>query len=462
MLTVAKALITYYAQYGIVQGLRCDEGSEFTNGLVQHIHQVFDIPMRYSLVRRHESSGAERTIREVRRHLMAIMHEDREYDQWSDPTYLSMVQFLLNDSVNAETGYKPFTLQYGSQAAIFHSLPEALNVSNIEHSHEYLQRLDAFLARARQRSNAHMASVQEARAKGNPNLQTSYQPGDQILYDNRKLSQRNKVRQATWEGPFTVERQLGNKIVCTHTGLKTTHTLHAEDVKVFHGSLEQAKAVATFDKQQAEVECVLSHHGRIHTVTDLRLDVLFKGGAVQKDKELDEDLQRCEAFHAYAEKHPYLLRFAQEPKERAAFIQRTALVPYPTYFQEGATCFVDMHAYNIDNRWYDRLGLPDMPTKTYFARATLKKAETTVGRTKAQWDLKIDLFGTYACTQQYAHDFVLPQLPEHGLLADRETARLYPQLLDENEQPDLRAAPPKAAEAKRGGAKSKPKERAQR
>jgi len=94
---------------------------------------------------------------------------------------------------------------------------------------------------------------------------------------------------------------------------------------------------------------------------------------VQKDKELDEDLQRCEAFHAYAEKHPYLLRFAQEPKERAAFIQRAALVPYPTYFQEGATCFVDMHAYNIDNRWYDRLGLPDMPTKTYFARATLKR-----------------------------------------------------------------------------------------
>ena len=181
MLTVAKALITYYAQYGIVQGLRCDEGSEFTNGLVQHIHQAFGIPMRYSLVRRHESSGAEKTIREVRRHLMAIMHEDREYDQWSDPTYLSMVQFLLNDSVNAETSYKPFTLQYGSQAAIFHTLPEALKVSGSEHSHEYLQRLDAFLARARQRSSAHMAAVQEARAKGN--LQTSYQPGDQIPYD---------------------------------------------------------------------------------------------------------------------------------------------------------------------------------------------------------------------------------------------------------------------------------------
>ena len=103
-----------------------------------------------------------------------------------------------------------------------------------------------------------------------------------------------------------------------------------------------------------------------------------------------------------------------------------------------------------------------MPTKTYFARATLKRAETTVGRTKAQWDLKIDLFGTYACTQQYAHDFVQPELPEHGLLADRETARLYPQLLDENEQPNLRAAPPIAAAAKRGGAKSKPKERVQR
>ena len=66
-----------------------------------------------------------------------------------------------------------------------------------------------------------------------------------------------------------------------------------------------------------------------------------------------------------------------------------------------------------------------MPTKTYFARATLKRAETTttVGRTKALWDLKIDLFGTYACNPQYAHDFVAPQLPEHGLLADRETAQ---------------------------------------
>jgi hypothetical protein len=249
--------------------------------------------------------------------------------------------------------------------------------------------------------------------------------------------------------------------VCTHTGLKTPHTLHAEDVKIFHGSPEQAKAVATFDKQQAEVESILSHHGRIFTVTDLRLDVQFKGGAVQKDRELDEDLQRCEAFQSYAQKHPYLLRFAQEPKERAAFLQRIALAPYPTYFKEGAVCFVDMHAYNIDNRWYDRLGLPEMPTKTYFARATLKRAETTVGRTKAHWDLKIDLFGTYACTPQYAHDFVVPQLPEHGLLADRETARLYPQLFDENEQPDPAAAAPLAAAQPKRGTKSKPKARAQ-
>ena len=101
-----------------------------------------------------------------------------------------------------------------------------------------------------------------------------------------------------------------------------------------------------------------------------------------------------------------------------------------------------------------------MPTKTYFARATLKKAVTTVGRTKAQWDLKIDLFGTYACTPQYAHDFVLQQLPEHGLIADRETARRYPQLFDDDEQPDPAAAPPAAAQAKRS-TKSKTKARAQ-
>ena len=32
--------------------------------------------------RRRLGEGAERTIREVRRHMLAIMHEDREYDQW--------------------------------------------------------------------------------------------------------------------------------------------------------------------------------------------------------------------------------------------------------------------------------------------------------------------------------------------------------------------------------------------
>ena len=430
-ITVAKCLVSYYAQYGLAETIRCDLGSEFIDEVIKNLHKAFGIDMRYSLVRRHESSGAERTIREIRDHLIKIVAEDEEFESWSDPNFLSVVQFLLNDTINSETGFKPHVLHYGSEAAVYHQLPLSLDPNTKEGADEYLKSLDSFFKRARERSSTHLLEVQRKRASSDSKVFTFYQPGDLILYDNRHLDHRNKSKDALWSGPYAViEHLANNKITCRHCSLNTIHEFHPDSIKIYFGTLESAERVSRFDKQQALLKRVISHTGRIISVRDLRFTIEFMDGTVLSNRKLDDDLRSTAAFQDYAREHAYLERFIYTGQERASFLKSIEARPLPVNIKPGVTCYVDMHCYNRETPWYDSLALPEQPAKTYFAKATFVWYGKKFEGKHYDYDIILNVSNErIGVVSLWLHEFVKFELPTYGIAIDDEMLKLYPRIL---------------------------------
>ena len=66
-----------------------------------------------SLVDRHESNGVERVIREILRHLSALVNEERTRSRWARKTTIKCIEFILNNSQLSEKGnYTAYTLMY--------------------------------------------------------------------------------------------------------------------------------------------------------------------------------------------------------------------------------------------------------------------------------------------------------------------------------------------------------------
>ena len=70
---VARALLQYMTRYVPFPKLASDPGSAFLAEVVQELNSWLDMQHRVSLVDRHESNGCEPTIKEVVRHVRAIV-----------------------------------------------------------------------------------------------------------------------------------------------------------------------------------------------------------------------------------------------------------------------------------------------------------------------------------------------------------------------------------------------------
>jgi hypothetical protein len=436
--TIARCLIQYYSQYGIHETIRLDQGSEFTNTLIEMLHRWLGVEARYSLVNRSEASGAERSIQEVRRHLLAILHEDEEYEKWSSPEYLSIVQHILNDTVSAETGFKPFHLHYGSAAATYHSLPEFLDESKEGDALTYLRTLDKFLQRARTRSAKHMREVQDNRAKNNPLQPNQYQPGDLIFFNNNTRKFRDKTREAKHGGPYIVDSQVGNKVICKHCVLDTLDVFHLDDISLFAGTLADAKVVARYDKQQSIVTKIISHTGPSALISDLRFTIQFQDGTIVKDRPLDQDLQSCQAFHEYAEIHPYLQRFMfTDLQERGDFLQDIAQKPYPEEARHLAEIYINLQIFNLTfPPWYDSLKLPSFPLRQHYVKGRLLHYGKLWYGVYYEYDYEIPLFKfKTGCTRVTLHEYIRFDLPENAILVDKAFAKEHPGVLKRTIEP---------------------------
>jgi hypothetical protein len=95
-ISLATALFQYYCTYGIYKKIVTDPGSDLTSEVIRHLHRFFGIRHVFSVVERHQSNGVEGTNKSVLRYLRSIVHDERLIRQWSSPTVLPLIQYMLN------------------------------------------------------------------------------------------------------------------------------------------------------------------------------------------------------------------------------------------------------------------------------------------------------------------------------------------------------------------------------
>ena len=143
-ISLATSLFQYCGTYGAFDTLMSDPGSDLMSEVISHLNRWFGIHHRVSLVDRHESNGVEGTNKQVLRHIKAIVFDERLAHQWSHPTVLKWVEYVLNSFVNSETGVSPYCATFGSFDEKYFKFP--VNSDGNESLHKYVSQLDEYVS----------------------------------------------------------------------------------------------------------------------------------------------------------------------------------------------------------------------------------------------------------------------------------------------------------------------------
>ena len=96
--------------HGIPESIVSDRDTKFTSIFWKELHRLMGSKLLMSTVFHPQMDGAtERANRSIAQILCTVVSNDQR--DWSDKC--PMVEFAINSSVNATTGYAPFELNYG-------------------------------------------------------------------------------------------------------------------------------------------------------------------------------------------------------------------------------------------------------------------------------------------------------------------------------------------------------------
>jgi hypothetical protein len=135
---LANAVWLYWCNFGVTDMIVSDKGPDLTSVLFKLLRNWMGMRHQFSITDKH-ANGVERTIKEVQRHLRAIVYDERMSDIFTDKSIIPAIQFLLNDEVSSETAMRPFELTFGTHDAAYLKLPKA--EMGIQ-ANEYLARLN--------------------------------------------------------------------------------------------------------------------------------------------------------------------------------------------------------------------------------------------------------------------------------------------------------------------------------
>ena len=431
---VAQCLFHYFCTFGLSDALISDPGSEFDNEVVAHLSKWFGIRHKFSLVDRHESNGVEGTNKLILRHLSLLVHDERIVSNWSSPSVLPLIQFFINSMKSSESGIVPLHAHFGSDDATYMRLPDHLPDDSAR-VHAYVRELDENLRLVRAVAKETHTRVSQLRTKDTPvERQNMYQPGDLVLFEEYpSTGLRPDKLTPRFTGPFYVQHQKGNDVSCKHVGLGVVRTFHVTRLKIFHGSVEEARKVAMLDGNQHTVDCIIGFKGDPHTRTTMSFLVRFRDG-----DELwlpwSRDISDTIAFEDFCRNVPGLQLLIYDVKE-ADNRRKQMAVQIPERFQPTMTVLIDLRTYGYS--WYDSAlssVLPALHTTTYLVPHTLGRLYRHGSNHRKKIDLHCALFNeTYKVTGDYLELYglthPLPVSPLKQVVIDEDFVSAHKEIL---------------------------------
>ena len=278
--SLATALFQYVCTNGLFDELWSDPGSDMTSEVVALLNSWFGMRHVFSLVNRHESNGVEGSNKQILRHIRVLVHEERMEKRWSHPTILPLIKFILNDSVNSETGLRPFDAKFGSEQGTYLRLPECADSAVVANT--WLRNLNADLSILRDISKRHQDELIKERTANNPPLESynKYQPGDFVLYMVPTDKPKPTKLTSPFLGPYKVIRHEKNDVEAQHVVMGTIRVFHVTSLKLFMGTPAEAQELAQRDADQHMILNIRAYIGDPKRRTTCEFEVEFIDGSI--------------------------------------------------------------------------------------------------------------------------------------------------------------------------------------
>jgi transposase InsO family protein len=255
----AKCLLQWIGRYGAPKDLVSDRGTQFCNEIITELCKMIGTTHVFTMRASKQENGiVERSIKEIRRHLRAIIFSRNLMDNWS--TYLPLVQRILNADVKEALGVSPAQILFGNSIQLDRGilLPNMPNQSTTlsDWMTKMLQAQSEILYTARKtlesRDDFHLS-----RQHGNP---TTFEINSYVLVDY--IEQPPTTLHTNLEGPFRVVSSVDGKYTLQNLVTEELNEYHVSRLRPFYYDDEDVpRHTANRDTQQWDVDSIINHVG---------------------------------------------------------------------------------------------------------------------------------------------------------------------------------------------------------
>jgi hypothetical protein len=252
-------------------------------------------------------------------------------------------------------------------------------------------------------------------------MQNTFKPGNFVL---KQQTPRPSKLYFEYLGPFLVLSQVKNDVQVRNLVYDSIHSFFVEDLKLFHGLLEQAVDAARRDTDQYAIASVVMYRGDpLQRMTTSFLVHFADGDKVWLPWSMD--ISSTQAFESFCQSRSelYLLLYsAKEEKRIYAAINKQPI----SEVKPGDIVYVDLRWYGCD--WYSGLELLNFVTHRYLVAFEYTQWFHSITRTKIIAICRV--FNEEWPLNHYfvrAYGFCL-NLPDDSTLIDSKFVALYPRL----------------------------------
>jgi hypothetical protein len=229
-------LDNWYAKgLGLPHGITSDRDTRFTSQFWKAICDTLDIAQHLSTAYHQETDGqSENAIKTTKQALKH--HANYAHNNWSEN--LPLVEFAINDSRSASTGFSPFYLSYGRHPK---TLPDTF-ISSSPAADDFITTM-AMTSKQARANIIKALEHQKKHADKNRKESPQYKAGDKVLLNSENItwapgSLRPNSATHQWLGPFVIKGPGSNpenyELILTHA-LKSIHPVfHTRVLKAYH------------------------------------------------------------------------------------------------------------------------------------------------------------------------------------------------------------------------------------
>ncbi len=251
-----------FARHGLPHRIHSDNGTQFINQLItsllgclriKHTRAAAYVPQQNGLV--------ERANQTMMSHLKCILTTAQEYSDW--PTYVPVVQFIMNASKHSAIGTSPHEALYGDHLSPQRNLLVQME-REVEPSKEpipeYTKLLRERIKAIHETARSHQDGILLDATRRYTEVSEHLNAGDLVLLTYPGNRKPNKLS-PTYLGPFKIVGTSENDtFILSSIVDKHTLTAHASRLRRYTGTETQAQEMAAIDSQEFVVERVIGHH----------------------------------------------------------------------------------------------------------------------------------------------------------------------------------------------------------